>query len=144
MKKDKNIIYIVLGMILFAAFFGIFCRFTVLAAVDPDQEEEQQHYSDEELNAILDRSHEWLNNNSVPEVATASNTDADFDTNPYLTYGLDQEWIDNTTPVSSALNDIYRMVLSIRNVLIVIAFLLVAFWFDKKLHSIINKLFGGR
>lgn len=142
MKKDKNIIYIVLGMIVFAAVFGLFCRFTVLAASDPDQEEEEQHYTDEELNEILNRSQEWLNNNPVPEVATKS--DADYDVKPYLTYPLDQEWIDSNTSVNSALNDIYRMVLSIRNVLLLIACLLVAFWFDKKLHAIINKLFGGR
>lgn len=147
--KDKKIIYIIAGMILFALFFGFICRLTVLAADVPETDSvstsettTEDHLSDEELEHILNVSKQFLENNEFPETATS--TDADFDTKPYLTFGLDQEWIDNSTPVTSALNDIYRMILSIRNLLVVIACLLVAFWFDKKLHSIINKLFGGR
>lgn len=147
--RDRKIIYIVVGMILFALFFGIICRVTVLAADAPESDPvstsettTEDHLSEEELEHILNVSKQFLENNEFPEMATS--TDADFDTNPYLTFGLDQEWIDKDTSVNSALNDIYRMVLSIRNVLVVIACLLVAFWFDKKLHAIINKLFGGR
>lgn len=149
-KEQRHLIYIVLGMVIFAVLFGLVCRITVLAASDPATSTEEvtteDHLSDEELEHILKVSQQWLDNNPVPElkgIVTASDTDADYDTAPYLTYGLDQEWIDDSTSLSSALNDIYRMVLSIRNILLVFTCIFVIYFFDKKLHSILYKLFGG-
>ena len=146
-KKDKSVLNIVLFMVAFALCFGLFCRYTVLAAPsDPKQSTEatttEDHLSDEELEHILKVSQQFLDNNEFPEAATS--TDADYDIRPYMTYDIDEEWIDNTTSVNSALNDIYRMVLSIRNILLLFFFAFVIYWFDKKLHAIINKLFGGR
>lgn len=149
-KKDYAIYFIILGMFVFALVFGLVCRITVLAAPPEDPAASQDstevttedHLSDEELEHILRVSEQWLRNNPVPEVATSTN--ADYDTNTYLTYSYDDELIDSNTSVNSALNDIYRMILSIRNILLLFFFAFCIYWFDKKFHAIINKLFGGR
>lgn len=65
-KNDFTIYYIVLGMFLFALFFGLACRMTVLAA-SPDaaaSETEstttEDHLSQEELDHILRVSEKFL------------------------------------------------------------------------------------
>lgn len=145
MKKGNfNIIYIILGLFLFAFIFGLICRNTVLAK-ESSESTTEDHLSDEELDHILRVSQQWLDKNGYSDEELASSTDAgiDFDTSNYFTYDYDQEWIDKDTSVNSALNDIYRMILSIRNILLVFFLAVVVFWLDKKLHAIINKLFRG-
>lgn len=150
--KDRTIYYVVIGMFIFAILFGLVCRITVLAA-PPEVEDSatsesetttEDHLSDEELEHILRVSQQFLDNNEFPEVGEASPSDADYDTKTYLTYSYDDEWIDQNTNINSALNDIYRMILSIRNILLLFLFAFCIYWFDKKFHSIINKLFGGK
>lgn len=156
-KNDFTIYYIVLGMFLFALFFGLACRMTVLAA-SPDaaaSETEstttEDHLSQEELDHILRVSEKFLEKNGLdPDQATPSDaaeaeeTTVDYDVNTYLTYPLEEHWIDENTSINSALDDIYRLLLSIRNVLLLFFFAFCIYWFDKKFHAIINKLFGGR
>lgn len=146
--KDKKIIYIIVGMILFALFFGLICRVTVLAAADPATSTEatttEQHYTDEELDRMLEIGRQWLADNPLPERASSTDASIDYDVNTYMTYPIDERWIEDDTSINQALDDIYRMILSIRNILLIFFLAFVAYWFDKKLHSIINKLFGGR
>lgn len=147
--NDKKIIYIIAGMILFALFFGFICRVTVLAAAaDPATSTEatttEQHYTDEELDRMLEIGRQWLADNPVPERASSTDASVDYDVNTYMTYPIDERWIEDDTSINQALDDIYRMILSIRNILLCFFLAFVAYWFDKKLHSIINKLFGGR
>lgn len=146
-RTNRSLFYIVLFLLVFTVCFGLICRFTVLAKGSDQEVSEEEvttedHLSQEELDHILRVSEQWLKNNPVPEVATS--TDPDYDTSSYMTYPLDLEWIDDNTSVNSALNDIYRMLLSIRNILVLFFFGFVIYWFDKKLHAIINRLFGGR
>lgn len=146
-RSEKSILLIILFMVVFALSFGFICRLTVLAAPSPEDTEAtttEDHLSDEELDHILKVSQQYLDKNADYLAEIASSTDADFDTNTYMTYSFDDEWIDNTTSINSALNDIYRMILSIRNILLLFFFGFVIYWFDKKFHSIINKIFGGR
>ena len=146
-KSEKSILLIILFMVVFAVAFGYICRITVLAAPSPEVTEEattEDHLSDEELDHILKVSQQFLDKHPELLEEAASPTDADFDTSPYMTYGLDEEWIDSTTTINSALNDIYRMILSIRNILLIFFFAFVIYWFEKMLHSIINRLFGRK
>lgn len=140
MKRNFNIIYIILGLFLFAFIFGLICRNTVLAK-ELSENTTEDHLTDEELDHILKVSEQWLENH--PELVVASPTDPDYDTSSYMTFSISDNWIDDNTSVNSALNDIYRMILSIRNILLIFFFAVVCFWLDKKLHSIINKLFRG-
>lgn len=156
-KHDFTIYYIVLAMFLVALFFGLACRITVLAAPSPDpaaSETEvttEDHLSQEELDHILRVSEKFLEKNGL-DSDQATPTDAaeeeentvDYDVNTYLTYPLDEHWIDENTSLNSALDDIYRILLSIRNLILLFFFAFCIYWFDKKFHAIINKLFGGR
>lgn len=92
--------------------------------------------SDEDHTNILNASQKFLD--SI-DVELSTNTDADFDTNSYLTYGYDYNWIDNNSSIYSALNDIYRMILSIRNLLLVLICGLFIFWVHKSFNIIINR-----
>lgn len=147
MKTDKKLYYIIFGMIVFALVFGFICRITVLAnEAEPKTESTtEDHLSQEELDHILRVSEQWLKNNTVPEVQTATSTDADFDTHAYFTYDLDQEWFDETTPEYKMLDDIYRMILSIRNCIIILIMGLLVVWVHKMVKSIILSFGkGGR
>lgn len=141
-KSNRSIFYIVLFLLVFTVCFALVCRYTVLAKDNEEVTTTEDHLSDEELDHILRVSEQWLKNNPVPEVA--SSTNAYYDINSYMTYPIDEDWIDDTTSVNSALNDIYRMVLSIRNILLCFFLAFVLYMFEKKLHAIINRLFGGR
>lgn len=157
-KNDFTIYYIVIAMFLVALFFGLVCRVTVLAApsMDPAASETdvtttEDHLSQEELDHILRVSERFLEKNGLdPDQATPSDAaeeeenSVDYDVNTYLTYSLDDHWIDENTSLNFALDDIYRILLSIRNILLLFFFAFVIYWFDKKFHAIINKLFGGR
>lgn len=155
-KNDFTIYYIILGMFLVALFFGLACRITVLAA-SPDaaasetESTSEDHLSQEELDHILRVSEKFLEKNGLnSDQATASDAveeeenTVDYDVNTYLTYPLDEHWIDENTTLNSALDDIYRIILSVRNILLLFFFAFIIYWFDKKFHAIINKLFGGR
>lgn len=155
MKKLIKYVYI-FGLI--ALFAGVLLRVTVIKAAENDSDsstelftsEEQEsidkanHLTDQDHRNILDASQKLLDSfGDIPETKIATSTDANYDINTYLTYGIDQEWIDNTTTIQSALNDIYRMVLSIRNLLVVLIGGLIVVFVHNSLKKIIQRLTKG-
>lgn len=160
MNKEKNhlhIIVVVLIMVILSAFFGLFCNLIVKAKEGTSEDttelftsEEQEsidkanHLSDQDHRNILNASQKFLDSlGDLPEVATS--TDADFDTHAYFTYGLDQEWFDSDTPEYKMFDDIYRMILSIRNCIVVLIIGLVCVWVHKTVKSVILSFGkGGR
>lgn len=161
MKNNKEhsftILLVVILMIVFSVFAGLLCN-TVVKASEVSTEDttevftsEQQesiekanHLTDQDHQNILDASQKLLDSfGDLPDVATS--TDADFDTHAYFTYGLDQEWFDSSTPEYKMLDDIYRMILSIRNCIVVLIIGLVCVWVHKTVKSIILSFGkGGR
>ena len=152
MKKLIKYVYI-FGLI--ALFAGVLLRVTVIKAAENDSDsstelftsEEQEsidkanHLTDQDHRNILDASQKLLDSfGDIPETKIATSTDANYDINTYLTYGIDQEWIDNTTTIQSALNDIYRMVLSIRNLLVVLIGGLIVVFVHNSLKKIIHPI----
>lgn len=155
MKKLIKFVYL-FGLI--AMFAGVILRVTIVRADEIETEtstevftSEQQdsidkanHLTDQDHQNILDASQKLLDSfGDIPETKTATPSDADFDTNTYLTYGINEQWIDNTTTVQSALNDIYRMILSIRNLLVLFIGGLVVVFVHNSLKKIIQRLTKG-
>lgn len=155
MKKLIKFVYL-FGLI--AMFAGVILRVTVIKAAETETDsstelftsEEQEsidkanHLTDQDHRNILNASQKLLDSfGDIPEVKTATSTDADYDTNSYLTYGIDEEWIDNTTTIQSALNDIYRMILSIRNLIVLLIGGLVVVFVHNSMKKIIQRLTKG-
>lgn len=155
MKKLIKFVYI-FGLI--AMFAGVILRVTVVKADETETDsstevftseqkesiDKANHLTDQDHQNILDASQNLLDSfGDIPETKTATPSDADFDTNTYLTYGIDEQWIDNTTTVQSALNDIYRMILSIRNLLVLLIGGLVVVFVHNSLKKIIQRLTKG-
>lgn len=155
MKKLIKFVYF-FGLI--AMFAGVILRVTVARAAETETDNstevftsEQQesidkanHLSDQDHRNILDASQKLLDSfGDIPETKRATSSDADYDTNTYLTFGIDQEWIDNNTTIQSALNDIYRMILSIRNLLVVLIGGLIVVFVHNSMKKIIQRLTKG-
>lgn len=155
MKKLIKYVYI-FGLI--AMFAGVLLRVTVVKADELETENstelftsEQQesidkanHLTDQDHRNILDASQKLLDSfGEIPETNRATSTDADYDTNTYLTYGIGEEWIDSSTTIQSALNDIYRMILSIRNLLVVLIGGLIVVFVHNSMKKIIQRLTKG-
>lgn len=155
-KKAIKISY-VFGLL--ALLFALWFRVSVVKAdttdnttenLSPFTSEEEKTVQDlleegglslEQHEQLLNAGRRFLDENE--NVLTSTPTDADFDTNTYLTYGLDEEWIDSSTTIQSALNDIYRMILSIRNLLVVLIAGLIICWVHKMLKNIIARITKG-
>lgn len=169
-KNEKRLLtIIVLGMMLFAVLFGLICRLYIIPsyAKEDDTTElttyeytsEQQEILDQVLNGekpdintpddtdkLLDATGAWLRANgditTEQSTETATETDADWDPEPYLSYGLDQRWIDDSDTVQKGMDDIYRILLSIRNLIIVLIGGLMLVWAHKMLKGIVYRLNG--
>lgn len=102
----------------------------------------------EDTERLLNATGAWLRENtsqeeeSSSETETASSTDADWDPRPYLSYPLDQRWIEDSDTVQKGLDDIYRMLLSLRNCALVFMGGLFIVWIHKMIKGVVYRLNG--
>lgn len=156
-KLKLRIFYIVYTFALIVFVIGVFFRVTVLADQVSSEDQTTELFtseesevvtkllnegglSDEDHEKILEAGRRYLEQN---QDLIASSTDSDFDTNTYLTYGIDQEWFDSTTPLYQMYNDIYRMILSIRNILLILICGLVIVFVHGNMKKIISRITKG-
>lgn len=157
MIKYKKLFYICYTFALIAFLFGVVFRVTVLADQVTSEEQTTEIFTSEEAEAvskllnegglssedhekILEAGRRYLEQN---QVLVATSTDSDFDTNTYLTYGIGQEWFDSSTPLYQMYNDIYRMILSIRNILLILLCGLIIVFVHSSLKKIISRITKG-
>lgn len=156
-KLKSRIFYVVYTFALVVFIIGIFFRVTVLADQVSSEDQTTEIFTSEEAEAvtkllnegglsnedhekILGAGRRYLEQNSQ---LVATSTDSDFDTNTYLTYGIDQEWFDSSTPLYQMYNDIYRMILSIRNILLILMCGLIIVFVHSSLKKIISRITKG-
>lgn len=156
-KLKLRIFYIVYTFALVVFIIGVLFRVTVLADQVTSEDKTTEIFTSEEAEAvtkllnegglssedhekILEAGRRYLEQN---QDFIASSTDSDFDTNTYLTYGIDQEWFDSTTPLHQMYNDIYRMILSIRNILLILICGLIIVFVHGSMKKIISRITKG-
>ena len=105
----------------------------------------------EDTEKLLNATGAWLKANAPDSTETSSedattevatSTDAEWDPRPYLTYPLDQRWIEDSDTVQKGLDDIYRMLLSIRNIVLVFFGGCFLVWCHKTLKGVVYRLNG--
>lgn len=156
-KLKVRIFYIVYTFALVVFIIGIFFRVTVFADQVTSEYQTTEIFTSEEADAVTKLLNEGgLSNEDHEKILEAgrryleqnhefiaSSTDSDFDTNTYLTYGIDQEWFDSTTPLYQMYNDIYRMILSIRNILLILICGLIIVFVHASMKKIISRITKG-
>ena len=150
MKKNE---FFFLFMLIFGCvmFLGMFLLLSINSKADETTEEittesiytseEQEalekakHLSDQEHEDILNASSKFLDSIDSSMLATPSN--ANYDNNFYLS--SDEAIFSNTDQTFVMLDYIYRMLISIRNCLLLFFFSVVCVWFHKNLKNIISR-----
>lgn len=104
----------------------------------------------DDVDQVLNVTGKWLDINAPKNTKivgeelteTASETDADWDPTPYLSYSLEDRWIEDSDTVQKGLDDIYRMLLSLRNCVIVFMAGCFLVWAHKSLKGVVYRLNG--
>lgn len=154
MKKNE-LFFLLMLIIGCAMLLGMFLLLSINSKADETTEdittesiytsEEQEaldkakHLSDQEHDDILNASSKFLDTLDSSMLSTPSS--ASYDDNFYLS--SDEAIFTNTDQTFVMLDYIYRMLISIRNCLLLFFFAIVCAWFHKNLKNIISR-FSGR
>ena len=151
MKKRLFIVYM-FGLV--ALIVGVFLRVTVVAHADETTTELFTSEEEQTVNQLLNEGgltpdqHQQLLNAGrrfLEENQLATSTDAleEFDNHDYLTFSSDYEYIASTDSLLHAFNEMCRLLLSIRNLLLVLICGLVVVFVHSSMKKIIQRLTKG-
>ena len=151
----KKLIRICYFMGIIALFLGVFCRVTICKADETTTQSSTEIFTESEeqvVNQLLNEGgltpeqHEQLlqaGRRFLESNQLATSTDAVYDDSDYLTFDKSYQYFNESVTNNQALSSIYRLLLSIRNLLVMLICGLVIIFVHNSIKKIISRITKG-